>query len=197
MRRTINIIIIAIATLLAGFSQALLLPVVIIFMAAFNIICLIYYRKTRLIIAFHVVNIFLISGFFVRVFNLVPDQGILLLFSAFMDVGSFALFFVTFGILLQNKIEKRVERAMMFVTIYYIIFYTLTRFQIINYLNIIFSPVRADMLQAVQTFFIINYVFIGIVGIVQVYLIIKFDEYKTRDDYREQKRLQEIENMFY
>ncbi|MGE4571831.1 MAG: hypothetical protein AB7E09_03715 [Candidatus Izemoplasmatales bacterium] len=197
MRRNINISLILISGLLFGLFQSLNTPFMLIPVLVFNVLCLIFYRSTRLITAFHATNIFLITGFIGRAFILIPDTGAIMLFSAFVDVGSFAIFFVTFGIMLQNQLPRLMERLLMFIAIYYIAFYTSTRFSIIAQLRTLFSPNRQDMLEAVNGFVIVNYVFIGIITLVQAYLIFRFDDIKTREDYRENKRREEIENMFY
>jgi len=197
MRRNINIAIVSLATILAIYTQAVMHPSVILFLLAFNIIGLIYYRESAFIIAYHVTSMFLITGFFVYVMGLVSDPGVFLLFRFFVDGGGFAIIIVAFIVILQNRSEKGIERSMMVIALVYYIFYTFTRFQTMAYLETLFSPVARDVNNALGAFFVTNLVFVAIVGILQVYMVIRFDIRKERREYLEKKKKLEIDQMFY
>jgi hypothetical protein len=197
MRRNLNIVIVSLATLLAIYTQAVMHPSVILFMLAFNIIGLIYYRESAFIIAFHVTSMFLITGFFVFVMRLISDPGLFLLFRFFVDAGGFAIIIVAFIVILQNRSEKGIERSMMLVALVYYIFYTFTRFQIMAYLETLFSPIARDVNNALGAFFVTNLVFVAIIGILQIYMVIRFDIRRERREYLEKKKKLEIDQMFY
>jgi hypothetical protein len=97
--------------------------------------------------------------------GLVSDPGLILLFRFFVDGGGFAIIIVTFIVILQNRSEKGIERSMMLVALVYYIFYTFTRFQIMAYLETLFSPIARDVNNALGAFFVTNLVFVAIVGI--------------------------------
>lgn len=198
MRKTINISIIAITTILAGLTQYFLFPYAFIFFWSFNIISLIMYRETPLMVAWHITRMLLITGFFVTLYGLFRnDYSMSLLFMSFMDAGAFVLFLISFGIILQNKTTKRVERFMMVITIFYIIFYTMTRWQIIAYIEVLFSPVNQDIQNGIYAFIITNYVLIALIGLIEIYLVTVFDGYLDKRIYLEKKRIDTIDKLFY
>ncbi|HKL47633.1 MAG TPA: hypothetical protein VJ878_03105, partial [Candidatus Izemoplasmatales bacterium] len=123
-RRNINIIIVAFATIFAILTQIFIHPSVILFMLAFNIICLIHYRESAFIIAFHITSILLISGFFIIGLNLVSDPDLYMLFHFFVSAGSFVIVIVAFIVILQNRTEKGIEKSLIFIAIIFYIFYT-------------------------------------------------------------------------
>ncbi|QWC00343.1 hypothetical protein KHQ88_01885 [Mycoplasmatota bacterium] len=201
MRRNINMIIVFLSSIIAAVLWFLgivgVIPVILC-MVLFNLISLIYYGETRLVIAYHIVTILMITGFFVTSYGLIPQEDLALLFMSFMDIGSFALFFISFGIILQNRMKLSLERIMMLITVYNIIFYTSTRFTILGYVVGFFrTPELNSVENIVLVFTIVNYVFMFIIAFVQAFLIYKFDERLSRREYLEEKRIKKIEKLFY
>jgi len=193
--------IVFISTILAGviwffgFDSLLLVAGL---MAVFNIICLIFYKESRLIIAYHTVSVFIIIGFFVTAYRLVNTEDVWLLFRSFVDVGGFAIFFISFGILLQAKTKLSIERLLMTVTVYNLIFYTSNRLRILNYVIGIFRTTEAGSVdEIIMGFNIANFVVMFFIALIQIYLIYRFDKRLEKREYLNGKRLARIENNFY
>ncbi|MDA3931149.1 MAG: hypothetical protein PF513_00275 [Tenericutes bacterium] len=201
MRKYINMTIVFLSTILAGvfwFTGIVgYLPIAGL-MIVFNIICLIFYRETRLIIAYHAVTIFIIIGFFVTAYQLVSTEEVWLLFRSFVDVGGFAIFFISFGILLQTKTRLSIERLLMTLTVYNILFYTSNRYVITGYLVGFFQTNEAGTVnRIISSFNITNFVVMFFVALIQVYLIYRFDKRLTKRGFLEDRKQQRIEDKFY
>jgi len=200
MRKTRNILIVLVGVGLSIFLRLFnfnwAIPI-IISLVIFHIISLIYYRETRLIIGFHVTAIFLITGYFVYYGQLIDDPQVSLLFRAFDDFGSWILFFLAFGIILQNKTSRFIERSLMVITIFYIIYYTQTRFQIINYLYTIFYPIQRDINNALGGFLAAQYVLLAGIAVLEAFLVSHFERRLSKRKYLEKKHQQEVQEMFY
>ncbi|MFP4479084.1 MAG: hypothetical protein ACLFPM_06580 [Candidatus Izemoplasmatales bacterium] len=201
MRKYINMTIVFLSTVLAGllwflgFSNLLIVAGL---MVVFNIVSLIFYRETRLIIAYHVVTIFIIIGFFVSYFRLVTTEELWLLFRSFVDAGGFAIFFISFGIVLQNRTKVTLEVMLMVITVYNLIFYTSNRLTIMNYLVGFFRTTSFNSVERIIfSFNITNFIAMFIIAFIQVYLIYKLDKRLEKQEYLHHKKIQRIEDNFY
>lgn len=197
LRRNLNITIIAIASLLAILTQIFMHPITIIFMVAFHIISLIYYRETAMIIAYHVMGIILITAYFVFGFGLVADPDIFLLMRFFVDAGGFAVIITMFIVVLQNKTEKGIEKTFIYTGVFYYMFYTFNRFQIMGYIETIYYPIQRNINNALGVFFVVNLVFLALNGLLQIYAIIRLDFRKRKRAFLKEKKAREIEQLFY
>lgn len=197
LRRNLNITIIAIASLLAILTQIFMHPITIIFMVTFHIISLIYYRETAMIIAYHVMGIILITAYFVFGFGLVNDPDIFLLMRFFVDAGGFAVIITMFIVVLQNKTEKGIEKTFIYTGVFYYMFYTFNRFQIMGYIETIYYPIQRNINNALGVFFVVNLVFLALNGLLQIYAIIRLDFRKRKRAFLKEKKAREIEQLFY
>lgn len=197
MRKIYLSILLTISTVLGIILQLNSNPLALIFLISFNIICLIFYRRTRAIVAYHITTIFLMIGYFFTIYGISPDRDFAMLFSAFVDVGTFAIIIVPFIIILKNENESRIEAFMMITGVLRVIYYTSTKFQIMYYLEVFFYPNFVNVRVALRTFSLSNFVFLGIILIMQVYMIQRFD-FQTRKEIRlARKHKQRVQEMFY
>lgn len=199
-RQKINMLIVFLSTLIS-----LILHItdifgqwpVILFFIVFNLVFLIFYRDTRLKIAYHVIMILYISGYFIFFYRLIRDPDITMLFRAFMDFGSVALVIVAFVITFTDDSKKFVNQYLLIIALWAVIFYSTYTLQTLYYLRAIFGPDRASIENALMAFKVLGFVLWGLVAFTQAYLIYRSDELLQRRDYRKQKHLEKINNMYY
>ena len=200
MRRNINMAIVFVSTIIAIILHttfiAGILPIIPFFLA-FNIICLLYYRESRLIIAYHVTMIFFISGYYVYFGQLINDDGLLTLFRAFMDFGSLIILLISFVLTFTSRIKKFVPQGLLIIAIWAFVFYSSTTLVITGYIAAIVGPNPFDIEQAIMAFRIVGIVIWGLLGFLQIYLIAQFDRSLKRKNYRAQKRVDQINEMYY
>jgi hypothetical protein len=120
-----------------------------------------------------------------------------MLFSAFVDVGTFDIIIVPFIIILKNENESRIEAFMMIIGVLRVIYYTSTKFQIMYYLEVFFYPNFVNVRVAIRTFNLSNFVFLGIILIMQVYMIQRFDFQSRKEIRLARKHKQRVQEMFY
>lgn len=199
-RQKINMFIVFLSTLIALYlhiTNIFGVWPVLLFFIVFNIISLIFYRDTRLKIAYHVVMIFYFSGYFIFFYRLIRNPEFTILFRAFMDFGSVTLVLIAFVITFTDTQKKFVNPLLLIISLWAITFYSTFTLQNLYYLQAIFGPDRTDIENAHMVFFIIGYVIWGLLAFVFAYLIYQSDELLQRKEYRKKKRLKEIDDMFY
>lgn len=200
IRQKINMLIVFLSTLIALFlhiTNILGVWPVLFFFVMFNLIYLIFYRDTRLKIAYHVVMILYMSGYFIYFYQLIRDPEILLLFRAFMDFGSVAIIIIAFVITFTDESKHFVNQFLIIIAFWAVTFYSTFTLQNLYYIEAIFGPNRTDIENAVMAFRVIGFVFWGLFAFVHAYLIYRSDERLQRKEYMERKRIEDINQMYY
>ncbi len=199
MRKRINIIIIIVSTIAfvvlyaMGVNNPLILTLLTI---PFYLINLIYYRETRLFIAYNFVTIISLVGYFFFVFY-VTSFPLNLVIQAMTDIGKFIYFFLMFGIVLQNKIDKKIERILIYLTLFNIVFLSLSIFTVSGFIA---GFVSYERLTQLSTLVFLNVVFLVLYflnAFVKIYVVIVLDRRKTYRINREKIRQEKIKNSFY
>ncbi|MFW5795271.1 MAG: hypothetical protein ACOCV1_07305 [Bacillota bacterium] len=199
MRKRNNIIIIIITTItfiilhLTGVTNPFILSLLVI---PFYLMNLIFYSETRLFIAFNLVTIISLIGyfFFIQYNNIYPIN---LIFMAMTDIGKFIAFFLMFGLVLQNKINKHVERIIIYLNIFNYIFLSLTRHSTARIIANFIGFTR-DVQET--TFIVFEIVFIVLylaASGLKIYTITILDRRKSFRIRKNKRRQEKIENSFY
>lgn len=199
-RQKINMLIVFLSTLIALFfhiTNILGAWPVIIFYIGFNLVFLIFYRDTRLKIAFHVINIFYISGYFVFFYRLINDPQLAILFKAFMDFGSITLVIVAFVITFTDGTKKFVNQFLMIIALWQVVYYSTFTLQTLLYIEAIFGPDRVSIENALMAFRVSGFIFWGLTAFAHAYLIYRSDELLQKREYQEKKRIEEVNLMYY
>jgi len=134
----------------------------------FNVISLIFYRESKMITAYHAMQIFSLFGYFM----LYQFQGISFsLFGIISFFGSFVTALIAFGVVLQNKTYKLNERSFMWFAVYGFIFFSLYQPYILNLFTNFFGPDPVAVDRTVDTFFLFRTIFIAVNVILQLIIV--------------------------
>ena len=199
MRKRNNIIIIIAATIIfiALYATGITNPFILTLVAIpFYLMNLIFYGETRLFIGFNIATIISLIGylFFVQYSDIYPTN---LIFMAMTDIGKYIAFFLMFGLVLQNIINKRLERIIIFINLFNIIFLSLTRFSTAGLIANFVGYTRDVQETSFVVFEIIFLVLYFVSGALKVYAIIILDQRKSIRIKRQKNRQEKIENHFY
>lgn len=200
MRKNINMLIAFISTILAILGHITgifgVIPVIFLFLG-FNIICLISYRESRLFIAYHVIMILYICGYYVFFYGVVSDPQIANLFRAFMDFGNFILVIIAFALTFTYEKNRKIVQGLFLIVVWALVFHSTYTIVILNNIAAFVGPERIPIERAQSAFYIAGLILWGLIAFLQVYLINAFDLELTRREFRTQKRLKDIDEMYY
>lgn len=134
----------------------------------FNVISLIFYRESKMITAYHAMQIFSLFGYFM----LLQLAGQLFsLFGIISFLGSFVTALVAFGVVLQNKTYKLNERSFMWFAIYGFIFFSLYQPFILNLITNFFGPDPVAIDRTVDIFFLFRTILLVFNVILQLIIV--------------------------
>ena len=124
----------------------------------FNVISLIFYRESKMITAYHGMQIFSLFGYFM-LYQLAGRSFSLLGLISFL--GSFVTALIAFGVVLQNKTYKLNERSFMWFAVYGFIFFSLYQPFILNLFTNFFGPDPVAIDRTIDTFYLFRTIFVA------------------------------------
>jgi hypothetical protein len=166
-------IIIYIILLLTGVANILFyliygLPIPILFFilyVPFHVISLIFYRDSKMITAYHILQIIHLFGYFM-IFQ--TNSQYFRLFGIISFFGVILTAIVAFGVVLQHRTDKFNERTMMWLTIYSLMFYSLYAPLILNLFTNFFGPDPLAIRRTVEVFLIVQMILYAVNIVLQL-----------------------------
>jgi len=141
---------------------------ILVFMIPFNIISLIFYRESKLITTYHVMQIISLSGYllmyqfpgeYFRFFGLISFLGIII------------TIILAFGTILQNKTFKFNERGFIYFSIFTLLFYSMYTPYLLNLLKNFFGPDPIALKSTESVYYFLGTYLIVINMIIQLVIV--------------------------
>lgn len=124
----------------------------------FHIISLIYYRESKMITTYHVLQITNLFGYFM----LVQFGGIFFrLFGLISFIGTTLTIIIAFGVILQHKTFKINERSFMWFSVYGLIFFSIYQPYILNLLASFFGTLPMQIRATANAFYMVRTILLG------------------------------------
>ena len=133
----------------------------------FHVISLIFYRETKTITYYHILQILSIFGYFM-IFEF-PNS--FRLFGLISFVGGFITFLLAFGAILQHKSEKLNERSFFWFSIYTMLFWSLYQPLILNLFINFFGPEELAIRTTITVFNVVRSSLIVLNVVLQIMIV--------------------------
>jgi len=134
----------------------------------FHVVSLIYYRESKMITTYHILQIVHLFGYFMIFqtnYRFFRFFGIISFFGVVLTV------IIAFGVILQHRTDKFNERSFMWFTLYSLIFYSLYAPLIMNLFTNFFGPDPLAIRRVEEVFLIVQMFFYGLNIILQLVCI--------------------------